>query len=35
MKKHYALRHAYPAGLYFHTLVVDGIPAATRRLVIE
>ncbi len=26
---------AYPAGTYFYTLVVDGTPAATRRLVVQ
>jgi hypothetical protein len=35
MKNHYASMHVYRAGMYFHTLLVDGVPATTRRLVIE
>lgn len=25
----------YPAGVYFYTLLVDGVPAVTRRLVVR
>ena len=25
----------YPAGVYFYTLLADGVPAATRRLVVR